>query len=136
MKLSYRGVSYEKDSSILDIIEGDIGGKYRGNDWKYHYPRHIPQQQPKLYRQYRGVSYSTRPLTSGESPPMADTSTTATSCAVSLKYPRKIVTNYASQTHLDNIRRNLERRLQVAKAKGDESLIELLEQESQQLTLN
>ena len=34
------------------------------------------------------------------------------------------------------MRRNLERRLQIAQSKGDSELINLLEKESQQLALN
>jgi len=54
---------------------GDIGGKYRGQDWNHHYPRH-------------------------------------------------------------NIRRRLERRLQIAQENGDETLVNLLKKESQDLALN
>jgi len=61
MTLAYRGVKYERDSLPLEMKTGDIGGKYRGQDWNHHYPRHMLQLEPKLHRQYRGVAYSTRP---------------------------------------------------------------------------
>jgi len=59
MTLAYRGVKYERDSLPLEMKTGDIGGKYRGQDWNHHYPRHMLQLEPKLHRQYRGVAYST-----------------------------------------------------------------------------
>lgn len=39
----------------------------------------------------------------------------------------------AAQLHRVNLRKNLERRLEAAKAKGDESLVRQLESESQYL---
>ncbi|MFM7478658.1 MAG: DUF4278 domain-containing protein, partial [Microcystis aeruginosa] len=47
MMLAYRGVKYEKDSLPLEMKTGDIGGKYRGQDWNHHYPRHMLQLEPK-----------------------------------------------------------------------------------------
>ena len=38
-----------------------------------------------------------------------------------------------TETHLTNIRRNLERRLLAAKEKGDQNLIRLLEDEGRQI---
>jgi hypothetical protein len=35
-----------------------------------------------------------------------------------------------SQTHRMNLRKNLERRLEIAKARGDENLVRLLEMEA------
>lgn len=136
MKLSYRGVPYEPEAPNLEIEEGEIGGKYRGQAWKYHYPRHIPQLQPKLYRQYRGVAYSTRPIVQSEENYVKPGELTQPICSVQIYKPRKIAIDELSKTHLDNIRRNLERRLEVAQTRGDSSLIDLLKQECQQLALN
>jgi hypothetical protein len=41
-----------------------------------------------------------------------------------------------NKIHLDNMRRNLERRLQVAKSIGDSHLVNLLQEESKQLAMN
>jgi hypothetical protein len=40
-----------------------------------------------------------------------------------------------ASSHLNNIRRSLEHRLRVAKAKGDDNLVQLLEAESKQMAL-
>jgi Domain of unknown function (DUF4278) len=135
MKLSYRGVNYEKEQPTLEMNEGEIGGKYRGRDWHYRYPRHIPQLEPKYYRQYRGVAYSTIPIPAEGEIIAPQWNETGVYCSVPVQKPEAVVTSELSKTHLDNIRRNLERRLLVAKANGNESLIELLEKEFRQLAL-
>ncbi|MEG3436611.1 DUF4278 domain-containing protein [Pannus brasiliensis CCIBt3594] len=131
MRMTYRGVTYERDSTPLEMLEGENAGKYRGNDWKYRYPRHIPQLEPKIYRQYRGVSYSTRPVVAGEGvevPKLA--------CPLPATRPVSIEREWLSTVHLDNIRRRLERRLQIAQENGDENLVELLKKESRDLALH
>ncbi|WP_013323856.1 DUF4278 domain-containing protein [Gloeothece verrucosa] len=132
MKLTYRGVNYEPEPATVEYYQGEIGGQYRGQDWHYRYPKHIPQLRPKLYRQYRGVSYSTRPVPYAENP-VQESTTGGNCCPLTHQKPRRVYVDQTALVHLDNIRRNLERRLAVAKAKGDETLISLLEQESQQL---
>jgi hypothetical protein len=129
MKLSYRGINYDKDPSVLEVDEGAIAGKYRGGNWRYHYPKHIPEVAPQLYRQYRGVSHSynsPHPTTEGE-----PTALTAYPCM--LRTTDQVMTNEIEKTHLENLRRNLERRLRVAKESGNESLVDLLQKEYFQL---
>ncbi|MGK7875768.1 MAG: DUF4278 domain-containing protein [Xenococcaceae cyanobacterium] len=136
MKLSYRGVSYEDELSILEANEGEIGGKYRGQNWRYRYPKHIPHLEPKLYMQYRGVPYSTHPIPKTEGTPIPQSKATRNFCTVPIRKQCKVVAQETAKIHLENICRNLERRLQVAKASGDENLVNLLENESKQLALN
>ena len=47
MQLTYRGANYEYDIPTVDMVEGEVAGKYRGQNWNYRYPRHIPV--PKKY---------------------------------------------------------------------------------------
>jgi hypothetical protein len=127
MKLSYRGNSYETESSLLEVKETEVKGKYRGQNWKYKLPQHIPQLQPKLYLQYRGIAYSTCPNAK------VPTESIKYCCIpVKQKCPRVVVKN-TEQVHLENLRRNLERRLEVAKAGGNQDLVNLLQKEYQQL---
>jgi Domain of unknown function (DUF4278) len=129
MTLAYRGTKYERDFPPLEMTTGDIGGKYRGQDWKHLYPRHMLQLQPKLHRQYRGVSYSTRPHLTVETAPRT--------CPLPVLKPQVIAQDDSlSTTHLNNLRRRLERRLQIAQDNGDETLVSLLKKESQDLALN
>jgi hypothetical protein len=129
MTLAYRGVKYERDSLPLEMKTGDIGGKYRGQDWNHHYPRHMLQLEPKLHRQYRGVAYSTRPHLTGQVIP--------STCPLPVVKPPIVVQEETlSSIHLNNIRLRLERRLQIAQENGDETLVNLLKKESQDLALN
>lgn len=130
MKLSYRGISYNSEPSVLVTSEGEIGGKYRGSDWRYRYPSHITPRQPNFKRKYRGIPYGTRPMTS------AEVQSLSISCPVPTNVAYKITVNEATKTHLENIRRHLERRLQVAEASGNQELVRLLKAEEQQLVLN
>ena len=131
MKLSYRGVAYDYNPPAIDMVEGEIGGKYRGQSWRMEYPRHIPVPQPAVDLKYRGVAYSTYTKASTQ-PAIPITSSRklayiTKSCSVSQDL---------TDTHLANIRRRLEHRLQVAKNRGDERLIRMLEAESRQLVGN
>ncbi len=136
MKLSYRGVSYESEPSILEIQAGEMGGKYRGQAWQYRYPRHIPQLHPKLYKQYRGVAYSTYPALLTEKWATSYSTNPNQYSPVSLNSPCKVVVNEIATAHLENMRSSLERRLQIAKSRHDQQLVNLLEQEYQQLVLS
>lgn len=128
MNLSYRGVKSNEEPLSFDAIAGEKIGKYRVQKTTYRYPRHLVQLQPKVL-QYRGLGYSTQSI------PTTQNSQNSQSCVCSLTQApsRKPKMTTTAQIHLENLRQNLERRLQVAKSKGDEYLIDLLEREYQQL---
>jgi hypothetical protein len=130
MLLTDRGVTHEGNGAPLEMEQGAIAGKYRGVDWRYRYPRHVPQSAPKLYHQYRGVSYSTSPAVACEGMELPKIA-----CPLPLSRPVPIKPEGLSTIHLDHIRRRLERRLQIAQENGDENLIEMLEKESRDLAL-
>jgi Domain of unknown function (DUF4278) len=131
MKLTYRGVAYEHNPPAIDMVEGEIVGKYRGQPWRIEYPRHIPVPQPAADLKYRGVAYSTYPKASTQ--PAIPITSSRKLAFITKSCP---VSQDLTDTHLDNIRRRLEHRLQVAKNRGDESLIRMLEAESRQLVGN
>ncbi|NBD33672.1 MAG: DUF4278 domain-containing protein [Cyanobacteria bacterium] len=138
MRLTYRGINYEPETMPLETAEGEVAGKYRGQPWRYHYPRHIPDLQPKLWLQYRGVHYSKRSAVQSSHRP--DLLIPAIGANAELPSPPHFTTQAeeteAAQAHLDSIRRNLERRIAVAREKGNEQLVSLLEQEYQDLAIN
>lgn len=136
MKLSYRGVKYDQVSSSIEFDQREIGGKYRGQVWHHKYPRHIPDIKPKIYRQYRGVAYSTCPLPLQPIPTPKTAKPLAYESYCRINSQKKISVNHSAHIHLENIRRSLEHRLTVAKARGDEQLVDLLEKESAQLSLS
>lgn len=123
MKLTYRGVQYDYQPPTIDMVEGDLLGKYRGNAWKARYPRHIPVPQAPMNLKYRGIAYTTHQTT--EMVPDTVVAPTA-------KRPSdpELVAR-VSKIHQANICDRLERRLEAAKAKGDRDLVRQLERESQ-----
>lgn len=153
MKLSYRAVNYESNPPALELTESEIGGKYRGANWRHHYPRHIPVPQPVVDLKYRGVAYSIgdpvdveavflqRRYALAVSRKRYGAPSEAKRCALASATPegtsavsnRRQVMDKLNNTHLTNIRQSLEHRLQVARAKGDENLIRHLEAEAKQL---
>lgn len=126
MQLSYRGIAHEKQPLAMEFYEREVAGKYGGCDWHYHYPRHIAQVQATTYKKYRGVPYN--------SPTMAKTAMPK-DCPIDFRRPSKVFTDETQKIHLENLRRNLERRLQVAKANNNLHLVNLLEKEFNQLAL-
>ena len=116
MKTSYIGISRDHLATKVGIGETHISNSYRRQQEKYPHVRFMshPKQITSLYSQKMD---------------------TGSSCTVRLKNNGHPLIEQTKQLHLENICRNLERRLAVAKAKGDEELISLLHLESQQLTL-
>ncbi|MBD2098428.1 DUF4278 domain-containing protein [Trichocoleus sp. FACHB-591] len=134
MRLSYRGAQYESELPTFQMMEGDVVGKYRGQNLRlqYPYPKHIPVPQTPLDLKYRGVAYSThRPMQVEDL--IASQSVTAASQVNPVQNVRQRVLKEVEETHRTNIYRSLERRLQVAKNLGDQRLIGMLESELQQI---
>lgn len=62
MKLHYRGIDYDYNPPTVAVTEGEVGGKYRGLDWRFHNLEKPPVLQPRLNLTYRGVKYSNQPV--------------------------------------------------------------------------
>jgi hypothetical protein len=122
MKLFYSGIAYEKPSLALDAHFGEIRGKDRSQNGQYHYPSPIPRLHFTPPLTYRGVTQHN--LSQSE---------VGNACPMSLWEVQKVVTNELSQMHFENIRKSLEKRLQVAEERGDVDLIQLLNREFEQL---
>lgn len=135
MDLCYRGVHYQRQPLSLEVSESEMTGTFRGQEYHLRYPRHIPTLKAKPPLQYRGVAYQYCPMIQTESTLQAQLAAIAKSCQPSYAESTANEARITAQTHLYNMRRNLEYRLQVARARGDEQLISLLEKESQQLAL-
>lgn len=134
MKLTYRGVSYEANNPISELIQSEVGGKYRGVKWKPKYPRHIPVPPLAVDLKYRGINYSIGDPIDVEANLLhkrLDTLQTANEQAPATS--RQRVNNEVNSAHIANMRNNLERRLQVAIEKDDKDLIRLLQIEARDL---
>lgn len=136
MKLSYRGVRYESTPSTLEVTEGEIGGMYRGRPWQFHYLRHIPEPPPIHELKWRGVTYSRNEPAIVEPTPVAQPMRSSVTKPFFRHNRRETALDETKTMHLRNIQRALEHRMQVAKAKGDEKLLHLLEAELKQMALH
>ncbi len=126
MKLIYRGANYEYDIPTVDMEEGGVAGKYRGQNWNYRYPRHMKVPQHAHDLQYHGLLNSRVSLKVDR-----DVTTTVDSAGTAVKFAQKI--EDVATVHRVNICNMLDRRKQVARAKGDVTLMCLLEVESKEM---
>lgn len=145
MKLTYRGASYEYNNSPLEVREGELlpmlsaQQRHRTLQEK-HYPLTYRGRQyttseviPALASSgsyhhtlcYRGVNYTR--TANGAISAIGETQTIPATAAAAIKE--------VSRIHRENLRRNLERRLQAARERGDRVLVNLLEAESEALAL-
>jgi len=137
MKLSYRGISYDDNSTFAEMTESQTIGHYRGHAFNFAYPKHIPVPQPVLTLKYRGVAYRTTATGGVEAlvPTQAiDQAVPVAPVQVpSVLQSRPAKLSELARIHRENMRRSLQHRLEVAQARGDQRLLHQLEQEMQQL---
>lgn len=115
---SNRGVNAET-ASMLEVTEREINSMHLRQTRELPYVRHIPEPQPISKRLFRPTTASTA---------------NSTVVKVAPSNPPQAL-DELMHSHLSNIWRSLEHRLQVAKAKGDQNLVRLLEAESKQIIL-
>lgn len=130
--MKYRGIQYKSETSLLEMKESDIIGKYRGSNWNYKLPKHIPQLQPKPFLTYRGVAYSTCPNATFTT---IDNENSLTTIAPHSRIANTVEEYNLEQVHLHNLKQNLERRIKVAQNSHNDCLLEMLQRESQQLAI-
>jgi hypothetical protein len=79
MQLTFLGVRYQVNLSPLHVLEGRIGGKYRGQFWLKNHLKEKPASQTVYRLKYRGVEYLSA----------VDNRSDETSGTVALKLPSK-----------------------------------------------
>ncbi|MGC9525633.1 MAG: DUF4278 domain-containing protein [Limnospira sp.] len=135
MKFTYRGVNYNHDFNPTDLVESELSGKYRGQDFHFQYPRHIQVPQSHAHLKYRGIPYCM-----GEP---RDHMSMAVAVAMTDAKPEApptvsgntgaIAEDDVAKIHCANLYRILERRQKAARERGDMNLLRLLEKEAQQM---
>lgn len=154
MKLTYRGIEYDYNPPMLEVTESKIACRYRGQVARYTYVRHVPIPQPAERLTYRGVAYQTtrygqvqqltgQQLTEQQPTEQQLTEQPTRQGALSglrsklvgvspaIKVRRELLQE-ASQHHKENIVRSLQHRIEVAKAQGNDILLQQLESEMHQ----
>ncbi len=133
MKLIYRGIKYEHAPETVEVTTEGVCGKYRGAEWKCHYSNHIPITHHAAELKYRGASYY-----SGNPQEVEELKQRKKLDFIFAKdnqiFVRNQPNNELAKIHLANLQRSVQRRLEVAKQKGDETLIRQLQQEANQLS--
>jgi hypothetical protein len=146
MRLTYRGASYDYNTSPLEVRESDVllhsletqrrcrtlqqsyPLTYRGSRYTTEQVAAalaVPASRSAQVLSYRGVKY-VRNLDGSMQPATLEGVTVPNNTAAF---------KAISKVHKENIRRNLERRIQAAKERGDQTLVSLLEAESKELAL-
>ncbi|HZG37673.1 MAG TPA: DUF4278 domain-containing protein [Nodosilinea sp.] len=137
MKLCYRGVEYDYNPPSLEVRESELTGRYRGRALNFSYVSHVPVPQPVANYTYRGVGYSTN--AQGQVQPVV---------AVPLREPvfqagrvasgtglqaRRHLLREAAEAHRVNVQRSIQHRIEVARAQGNDRLLQQLEEELHQV---
>jgi hypothetical protein len=136
MKLCYRGVQYDYTPPVLEVTESEVMGRYRGRPLRFAYVKHIPFPQPEADLGFRGATYHTNrygqvePATQA---PEAPHGSKFMPVFDAMAAARRQLLEEAAHSHQANIRRSLERRLEVAQAQGNDALVRQLQDEMHQL---
>lgn len=143
MRLCYRGVYYDYVTPTLEVTEGEIAGSYRGLGWREHTLKQLPVHQPSHYLKYRGVPYWTNQVANTGrvvEPRVAITEpgSTRRSRVRPFGVPTQSLTKRQrlaelATVHRASIEQSLNHRLTVARQRGDQNLVQLLEAEQRQM---
>lgn len=128
MKISCCSTNTQYFSPTLEVTESEIINHKGKHTWKPASPRHLRNRESQIHRFPGAILHDG----------LAKPKTCHLSCNHLeafhiLKYQLK--DQKIQKAHLENVRRNLSLRLEKAKARGDQQLINLLNHESQQLEL-
>ncbi len=122
MKFSQHRLIEESLSDSLDMSDETVLQRHRGQRWKYQYPRHMRPHFSTLSKHHLI-----------NAPTITHQELESQVCPISTKSATTGVVSEVNQIHLQNVCRNLERRLKKAQLQGDEWLINLLEKEFQDM---
>lgn len=143
MKLTYRGLAYEYNPIPIEVAPGKIAGEYRGVTWRRYEPKSVPMSQSFARLKYRGVAYCIGAPQNIQHKEEAINlqnhcakPTQEVNSRLRSNNRLKNKKDELTKIHLLNIRKNLERRLQIAKQRGDTNLVYMLEEEAKQMAFN
>ena len=139
MQLTYRGNHYDytargaeavRETTVFRTIRPAFNLHYRGSVYTVNPDAelNLPAAQPKAQLLYRGAAYALNGWTQPAA--VQDTFSIASSKP---RFSKTADDAEFTAVHRTNLHTNLQRRLQVARERGDENLINLLERELQQI---
>ena len=144
MKLTFRGIQYDYEPTVLETTDSNLYGRYRGQTVQFKYPRHVPAPTMVHDLKYRGVAYRNdgstptqvaKPAIAPTQPvqPVQATTVDQVIKTRSVEAVRRNLLFETYQAHQESIYRKLRHRIAVAKAEGNEALLRQLEAEEHQL---
>lgn len=144
MKLTYRGVQYDYEPTVLETTDSNLYGRYRGQSVQFKYPRHVPAPTMVHDLKYRGVAYrndgstparvaqpAIAPMHRVQPVPIAPVDQAIKTRSVEAVRRNLLADTY--HAHQESIYRQLRHRIEVAKAQGNDVLLRQLEAEKHQL---
>lgn len=123
MKLSYRGVPYDRNISPELTVAGEVMGRYRGAAWRESKLAAPAPAQLDAVLCYRGVTYRTQAALE------ADLETVAKNVVAPVRMSKAALASAAASAHKRSILASLEHRLASARNRGDDRLVHILEDE-------
>lgn len=136
MKLTYRGIQYEYAPLTVEVTSEGVCGKYRGAEWKCHHSEYTPVTDHAVELKYRGAAYYSGNPEEVEKLKQRKKLNLIFASSKNLFGSNQGNSDRLAQTHLANLLRNVQHRLEVAKQKGDENLVRILEDEENHLSAN
>ncbi|MGK7956233.1 MAG: hypothetical protein AB4063_13440 [Crocosphaera sp.] len=127
MKFSDHRFIEHDQSNALDFGDQTVIQRHRGQQWKYQYPRHI---KPHFSRLSKPEGRINKLL---ESQVIISQGLEDHVCSISTQPTQTFTVNEVNKIYLQNVCRNLERRLKKAQIQGDQWLIRLLEKEVEEM---
>lgn len=141
MQLTYRGAHYDynprsaeaaRETNVFRAIRPSYNLHYRGSVYTVdpNAEPALPSIQPTSQLMYRGVAYTLN----GEERSTPAVQSRASVVSSKPRFQKKAARNEEFvMIHRSNLRTNVQRRLQVARERGDQNLVSLLERELQQI---
>lgn len=143
MRPIYTKGTQEYEPPTLDQMAAEVGSYQRGQEWVYRYPRHIPNPP----HTHRHSCQSSQPSGNLQTPVMVEVSQPKEQTlpkhlwfhkpqeepSLIDQVVKRTISGELAMIHRASICERLERRLQLAKQRGDEVLLRELEKEAAQL---
>lgn len=124
MKLTYRGIPYDRPENQVTTTPGAVLGNYRGAAWAARIVTSPVKSAPAQTLCWRGIVYNT----DGSAVQPAEV------VAPALPTPVKVQHQGVNlgDAHRQWILKSLEHRMEVARNRGDQGLVQMLEDEWKQ----
>lgn len=135
MKLKYRGNSYEYNPLAVEITDEEVSGKYRGAKWRHNRYQYTSVNQNAAELKYRGATYYSGNPEEIDKLKQQQKLNLVFAANNNLFPMNKALDDGLAEIRSANLCRNLQRRLEVAKQAGDKNLIQMLEDEANQLSV-